>query len=52
MFKGRRTYMTAGGLVLASVAGYLTGQVDLAGAIMGGLNGLALIFLRNSIVPK
>lgn len=51
MLKGKKTYLAAGGIVLGSVAAALHGDVTPAQAIISGLQGLAMMFLRNAMPP-
>ena len=51
MFKiqGKKTYMTAIAAVLTAIAGYLTGEVQLAAALQLGFTGAIGAFVRNGI---
>lgn len=52
MLTGKKTYLAAGGMVLTSVGGWLTGHLTPMDAITTALNGLALIFLRNGMANQ
>lgn len=49
MLAGKKTYLAAGGVVLGSIAAWLHGDMAPAQAVMTGLQGLAMMFLRNAI---
>jgi len=47
--KGNKTYIAGGIGLLTAIAGYLTGEMDLANAIQTGLISVIGIFLRSGI---
>ena len=47
---GKKTYIVAFGIVVASVVSFLTGEVTLADAVVRGLEGLGLAALRAGVV--
>lgn len=49
MFNGKKTYVVSVAIVLAAVAAFLQGQVDLSGAINQVLSGLGLAALRYGV---
>jgi len=49
MFKGYKTYITAGLAVLGALAGWLTGDLELASAIQLAVTAILGATLRNGI---
>lgn len=52
MLKGRKTYLTAGAIILGSAATWMDGSMTWQQSFMTGLQGLAMIFLRMGISNK
>ena len=46
---GGKTYLSAAGIVLVAIGGFLSGQVDLVSAITQALAGLGLAGLRHGV---
>lgn len=49
MLDGKKTYIVAGGVVMAAVASLLTGDATLSEAIVRALEGLGLATLRMGV---
>jgi phage-related holin len=52
MFKGYKTYFTAGIAVLTAAAGYLTGEMELAQAIQLGFSAILASTVRAGITSE
>lgn len=50
--KGNKTYIAGGIGLITAVAGYFTGEMELADAIQTGLISLIGIFLRSGIITE
>ena len=49
MLKGKKTYMTAAGGVLAAVGAYFSGEMELGMMLNLGITSLLAVFLRKGV---
>ena len=49
MFKGKKSYLTAGAAILTAVGLYLGGEADLTVTIQSCFTALLVIFLRKGV---
>jgi len=49
MFKGKKSYLTAGAAILTAVGLYLGGEADLTVTIQSCFTALMVIFLRKGV---
>lgn len=49
MFKGKKTYLVAAGVVLTAAGAYLSGEATLSAAIVQALTGLGLATVRMGV---